>query len=159
MKRIIAALTLATLTACSPAAEHEDHTMADEGIVISDAWVRPPMPGRDIATAYFHIENKSGANDRLVSVTTDVNSRTEIHTHLNEEGVMKMRKLDGLDLPKDESAMFKPGGLHIMMFDTALGENDSDVALILSFEKSGALTVIADVKDMAPAKKMDHSGH
>lgn len=166
MKYFIAFLFV-FVAACSPdngaheMAAHDGaaHDMTQkEGIVISDARVRPPLPGRDIATAYFHIQN-FGAADQLVSVTSPLSERIELHTHLNEDGVMKMRRVDGVDLPKGEAVMFKPGGLHVMMFGVTMDETVEDAALTLNFKTAPSVTVIAEAGMGQPKNNTEHSGH
>lgn len=164
MKYFYAALMAAALTACSPSetsidsAKH-DHSQAHESsMAVSNAALRPPLPGRSMAAAYFTLENK-GAADRLVSVESPISERVEIHTHLNEDGVMKMRKLDGLDLAAGETAEFKPGGLHIMLFDVTLMDGETGAMLTLNFEQSGPVEVVASVMGRGEPEKEDHSGH
>ncbi len=167
MKKIVTLLSFAILAACSPDADTTGEAMpkamhdqsAHQGIIVSNAWVRPPLPGRDIATAYFDLTNHNAAADRLVSVSSGESSRVEIHTHLNEDGVMKMRRIDGLDLPVGEAVTLKPGGLHIMMFETVMTEDQKDASLTLNFENSESVTIIAEVNASGQPMKTDHSGH
>lgn len=163
MKPLIIALCLAGLTACTPKesapSSSMDHAEGQHmGIMISDARVRPPLPGRDIATAYFQINNH-GAADRLLSVDSPISDRVEIHTHLNEDGVMKMRRLEGLDLAAGQEVVFQPGGLHIMLFNVQLQDDQDDVSLTLNFENAEPITVIAEMGMDAAVKSPEHSGH
>jgi len=66
-------------------------------------------------------------------------------------------------LPHHKAVDLKPGGLHIMLFDTSasLGE---DVVLTLDFEKADDLTVVAPVVMRGEMSRGDkdhgsHSGH
>lgn len=138
------------------------HDMAqmNKGIEISSAYVLPPFPGRDVAAGFFQITNH-GANDRLISVSSPVSQNVEIHNHIEENGVMKMRKIDGVDLPKGGTVSFEPGSFHIMMFGANMDENTEDVALTLTYEKADAVTLIVPVGDPddRSEKEMDHSSH
>ncbi len=161
MKKI-SILLVAVLAACSAEMHHgEDggnshaaHQM-EKGIVISSAYVMPPFPGKDLAGGFFEITNH-GADDRLISVSSPVSETVEIHTHLKEDGVMKMRQIDGLDLPKGETIIFKPGSYHLMLFGTNLPEGTEDVALTLTYEKAEPVTIIAPLGEL---DEDDHSGH
>ncbi len=163
MKHIIIGLCLAGLTACTPKeaapAPAMDHAEGQQmGIVISNARVRPPLPGRDIAAAYFLLNNH-GPADRLLSVDSPISDRVEIHTHLNENGVMKMRRLEALDIPAGQEVVFKPGGFHIMLFNVQVPEDQDDVSLTLNFENAEPITVIAEMGMDAAMKSPEHSGH
>ena len=48
--------------------------------------------------AYFMISNGSGTPDKLRSAQTDIARKTEIHNHLMQDGVMKRRKVDNLEI-------------------------------------------------------------
>lgn len=163
MKSILisAGLILAgmSLNACGDHASHNDHmhhVEASKGIEISSAYVQPPFPGRDVAAGFFEITNH-GPKDRLLSVSSPISQKVEIHTHLKEDGVMKMRKVDGVELPAGETLTFKPGSYHIMMFEAALPEGQEDVALTLTYENADAVTIIVPLG--APDDSEDHSGH
>ena len=166
MRKVLLLTAMAVLAACSNAetphqdAAHADHQMA-EGIVLSNAWVRPPIMGRDVAAGYVDIANGGNA-DRLIAVESDVAERVELHTHIDDNGIMKMRRVDGVDLPSGETVMFKPGGLHLMLFNVDLSQGQTDTTLTLKFETAPDLTIVADIIDPVtePTEKPeDHSGH
>ncbi|MEP6343708.1 MAG: copper chaperone PCu(A)C [Maricaulaceae bacterium] len=113
-------------------------------VVISDARIRPPLPGRDVAVAYFRLDSVVG--DRLVSVASPVSDRVEIHNHIDDNGILRMRKINsGVTIPVNGSVEFQPGGYHIMLFNVALNADTQDVALTFDFETNEDITVIADV--------------
>ena len=160
---IIAALTLAACSGEMNHAEggnsHAGHQM-DEGIVISSARVLPPFPGRDTAAGYFSITNHGKTDDKLVTVTSPISGAVEIHNHIEEDGVMKMRQVDGITLKAGETVELKPGSYHLMMFKANLAEDQSDVSLTLNYENAPPVTMIVPVEGRGDDKKMDdHSGH
>lgn len=134
-------------------------TAAEPSMVVTDAWARAPLlPGRPGA-AYFVIENHGDA-DRLVEVRTDAAGRTEIHTHVHEDSVMKMRKLPGLDIPAAAKVAFEPRGHHVMLFDPASGfRKGAEIALTLVFEHAGEITVAAPVHGMKSGPEAGHDDH
>lgn len=87
------------------------------GLHILDVWSKPTIQGQKVGVAYLTLENHDDVVRTLTGVSSDVAGRIEIHTHLHEEGVMKMRKLEQLEVPAKGSSHFKPGGLHLMLFD------------------------------------------
>ena len=89
---------------------------AGDDLEITNAWVREPIPGRMMSAAYLTITNPSDSDRVLTSVTADWAGLIEIHTHLHEDGVMRMRQLPSLVIPAGETVTFEPGGLHLMLF-------------------------------------------
>ena len=111
---ISAVLMLAWAMVSGRAAYSE--TAPNYSLNASDAWVRlAAAPGRP-AAGYLVLENK-GPTDRLVSVTSS-GARIEIHRTTNVNGISRMQRLDGLDVPAGRVA-FRPGGLHLMIFGSS----------------------------------------
>lgn len=92
--------------------------------------------------AYVPLTNH-GPADRLIDVRGDAAKRVEIHTHIKDGDVMKMRKVaDGIELPEGGAIEMKPGGYHVML----MGLNAPLVAgeivpVTLVFESGEELTV------------------
>ena len=114
-------------------------------IQIKDAWARATPGGAQTAAAYVTVESMAG--DRLTGVSTPAAKKAEIHSMTMEGGVMKMRPVDGLDLPAGKPVTLKPGGYHIMLTGLAkpLKEGDS-FPLTLDFAKGGAQQVTVAVE-------------
>jgi len=167
MKKFLTILTAVTLAACSgemPHSEygntHAGHQM-DEGIVISSARVLPPFPGRDTAAGYMSITNHSKTDDKLLSVTSPISGAVEIHNHVEEGGVMKMRQVDGVSLKAGETVELKPGSFHLMMFKASLPEKQEDVSLTLNYENAPSVTMIVPVEGRGEdaGHGSGHDGH
>lgn len=127
----------------------------EKGIVVSSAYVTPPFPGRDVAGGFFEITNY-GADDRLLSATSSISDAVEIHTHSEENGVMKMRRIEGVDLAQGETIAFKPGSYHLMMYGAIIPEGTEAVTVTLNYENTAPMTL--DVPLGKPKKgQSDHS--
>lgn len=86
-------------------------------VEVSDGWAKPSLKGRDVGVAYITLENVSGKALALVGAETEVAARTEVHTHIHgDDGTMQMREVERLDLLPRKKQVFKPGGLHLMLF-------------------------------------------
>ncbi|WP_276668488.1 copper chaperone PCu(A)C [Thalassolituus oleivorans] len=85
-------------------------------VVATDAWVKAPIPGRYMTAGFVTLQNPSQQDRQLVSVSAPWAGLIEIHTHLHEDGVMKMRQLMQLPIPAGETVTLSPGGLHLMIF-------------------------------------------
>ena len=99
-------------------------------VQIENATMRAPLPGQSTAVAYFDIVN-TGGEDVLLSASSNISDRVELHNHLRENGVMKMRQVENVEIPGKETVSFKSGGLHIMMFDAEIRD---PVTLTLNFK-------------------------
>ena len=165
MRKIALVITAALLAACSghEGMDHTSHNSGShamsEGIVISAARVLPPFPGRDTAAGYFEITNHGKTADRLISVTSPISDAVEIHNHIEDNGVMKMRQVESVDLAPGETVVFKPGSYHLMMFKATLPEDQKNVALTLNYENAEPVTLIVDVEGRGEGSDDEHSGH
>ena len=86
-----------------------------DSIEIKNQWVRASNDGQDVSAAYMTIV--SNEDTRLTAIDRDVADVIEIHSMSMENGVMKMRMLDTLDLIADKPTELSPGGFHLMLFD------------------------------------------
>ena len=75
----------------------------------------------------------------------------ELHTHVNEDGVMKMRKVDKIAIPAGQTVALKPGGLHVMLIGLKEKlEPGKEVHMNLIFDNGGKEHIMAPVRAMAP---------
>ena len=52
----------------------------------------------------------------LIQASSSVAAVVELHEHINDNGIMRMRKVEGgLALEANQSIIMKPGGYHIML--------------------------------------------
>lgn len=86
-----------------------------DSIEIKNQWARASNDGQDVSAAYMTIV--SNEDTSLIAIDSDVADVIEIHSMSMENGVMKMRMLDTLDLIADKPTELSPGGFHLMLFD------------------------------------------
>ena len=86
-----------------------------DSIEIKNQWVRASNDGQDVSAAYMTIV--SNEDTSLIKIDSDVADVIEIHSMSMENGVMKMRMLDTLDLIAGKPTELSPGGFHLMLFD------------------------------------------
>jgi periplasmic copper chaperone A len=112
---------------------------------VSNAWARATPGKAENGTAYVTI--LSPTPDRLLSASSPVAKKAELHTMEIAGMVMKMRPIAGLDIPAGQPVALKPGGEHIMLIglQQPLREGQS-FTLTLNFEKAGARTVSVAVE-------------
>lgn len=116
------------------------------GLQISGGFIRAmPMTG-GTAAAFMTIRS-TGSADRLVGFRTPACTRPELHTHIMDNGIMRMREVPVIEVPAGGEAVLQSGGLHLMLIDLTgpLAQGDL-VPLTLIFETAGAVDVTLPVK-------------
>ena len=138
MNRVLILLA-ATFAIAAPALAH-DYMQGD--IHIMKPWSRPLPPVSANGAAYMTLVNKGSAADKLVAVSTPMAMKAELHTHTMEGGMMKMRRVDAIEIAPGTPSVLKPGGLHVMMMGLKepLVEGKS-YPLTLTFERAGTVEV------------------
>src|SRR5262249_42607670 len=103
---------------------------------VTNAWARATPGKAENGAAYLTLQSPTA--DRLVSVSTPVAKKAELHTMSMSGGIMQMRPLDGIDVPAGQPVTLKPGGEHVMLLGLGhpLQEGQS-FPLTLTFEKGG----------------------
>jgi len=145
-------LLFAISFAITTSATAHDYMLGD--IHIMKPWSRP-LPAVSVnGAAYMTFMNKGDSPDRLLSVSTPAARKAEIHNHIMEGGMMKMRPVGSLDITPGDGTVLQPGGLHVMLMGLTepLVEGQS-FPLTLNFERAGSIEV--KVMIFVP----DESGH
>jgi periplasmic copper chaperone A len=108
-------------------------------LTLTNYWVRPST-GRPNTAAYTTITNHGTQHDKLVKAVCIHANTVEIHEHIEENGVMKMRPVVGFVEVGKEPVVMKPGGLHIMLMGLKDSfKNQEVIPITLHFEKAGAI--------------------
>src|SRR5262249_62197568 len=110
-------------------------------IHIADPWARATPKGASSAAAYLAVTNNGPVPERLSCAGSDAAAQCQIHTMSVENGVMKMRPVEGgLEIRPGEMSKVKPGGDHLMLTQIKHPlEAGKAVQATLQFEKAGTL--------------------
>ena len=146
------AVAIATTIACyTPAirAQTQAQAQAQTAPRVEAAWARPTVAGQSGGGGFLKITGGS-TPDRLLSASAGVAKVVELHTMEMDGNVMRMRQIDGIDVPAGQAVDLSPGGKHLMFMglNRSLKAGDS-FPLTLRFQKAGAVKV--DVKVMTRA--------
>ena len=146
MKYLAKSLSTAFLAiALQSAAFAHDQTSAN--LQVTDAWIRASAPGQTNGAGYMTINNTSHHPDRMISASTSVAGRTELHTVLTEDGLAKMREVNAIDIAANSMAKFSPNGFHVMFLQMKQPFKEGEtIPVTLKFEKSGEIKVDFVVK-------------
>ncbi len=116
------------------------HTIKHGPISIEKIWARPANKGQNTA-AYGIFSVEAGQGDRLIKAECAQATTVELHNHIEENGIMKMRPVSSVDLA-DKPVEMKPGGMHIMLMGLKEDLKDQKtVKVSLEFEKAGKVDV------------------
>ena len=136
---------LIAITLSSAALPAQEFTLGN--VTIAGPWSREMPPGAPNGAAYFRVENRGGEPDRIVSAHTGIAEAVELHTHDMEDGMMKMRQVESVDVPAGGAVLFKPHGMHLMLFGLKQPlVNGERFDLTVVFEKAGVLDLSVDIK-------------
>lgn len=144
---MVAALGLATVlsAAAEDHAAHMHHDQAAATLRVEGAWARGGVAGGNGAV-YATLANDGATADRLVAVKGDAAEAIEIHDMATVDGVMRMRKLEALEVPAGGTVALAPGGVHIMLIglkDTL--KAGATLTLTFVFETTGEVTAAVPV--------------
>ena len=149
MKKLLATLVLASLYQTAMAA----------GIQVEEPWARASVEGMKMSGAFMKINNDTNAQDFLVGGNSPVAERVEVHTHVNDNGVMRMREVKGgVPLEAKGVTELKPGSYHVMFMGLKkpLKEGET-VPVTLKFKKAKPITVDVPVKNVPKAADDAHN--
>ncbi|MBW7851567.1 MAG: copper chaperone PCu(A)C [Rhodospirillales bacterium] len=131
---------LAMILAAAAPALAGDAKVGD--IAITGAWARAsagPVPN---GAAFMAIANNGKEADKLMAADADVAKAAELHTHIHDGGVMKMRQVPAIDLPAGQTVMLQPGGFHVMFMGLKEPlKEGATFPLTLTFERAGKVTL------------------
>lgn len=120
---------------------------ASEPIVVESPYSRPLPPGQSTGVVYLSIRNEGKGPFMLTSVSSPRAQKAEFHRHTHENGMMKMRKIDEIELEVGKTLRFEPGGYHIMLFGVkGSWQVGQSIALTITTSSGVAIPFIAVVK-------------
>jgi periplasmic copper chaperone A len=123
------------------------HEFSSKDITISHPWARATPGGVTVGGAYLEIKAAPGPGDRLVGGRSAIAGSVEVHSHAIENGVVRMRRIDGLPIKGGQSVVLKPGGYHLMLLGLKQPLKEGDLLnFTLTFEKAGDIEVEATVE-------------
>ena len=74
-----------------------------------DGYVRLLPPGSPNTAAFMVLKNDADKPVKLVAAASPAAGRAELHTHLHENGVMKMRQVESIEIPAKGEVALQPG--------------------------------------------------
>ena len=134
--------------------------VAAADIQVANAWLRELIPGQNNTVAYLQLHNSGLEGRQLSAVESNFAQRAELHTQIMTNGMMRMRKLDKLDIGASETVAFDAGGHHIMLFGVdELSKTSADRSLVLIFSNGERFSVMLDLRSIIDTTSDSHIHH
>ena len=151
MKTLCLSAAFAALSAVSAFAE---------GVVAIEPFAFATAKTAKAGGAYVSLMNH-GPADRLIGAESDVARRVEVHEHIKDGDVMRMRHVEGgLELPEGGMIEMKPGGYHVMLMGLhAPLEVGQSFPVTLVFESGAEVTVDVPIRKRGAHGDGHSSGH
>lgn len=131
-------LALAAALLATPAAFAHDYTLGP--LTIDHPWARASVAAN--GAAYMTISTSGPEPDELIAAASPVAGKVELHTHIMEGDVMRMRPVRAIEVNVGEPAVLRPGGLHVMLIGLKAPLQEGETfPLTLRFERAGEITV------------------
>lgn len=177
---LAAVSAIALIAACSENHDHAGHaektsdtaavvdavsapSQVQDAIAVQNAWVRPTVGEQDATGGYLTITSQESM--ALVGVASPAAEISEVHEMKMDGDIMRMRKIERIELKAGEPLELKPGGYHLMLMSlTSPIQAGQEVELSLQFEKADGSKVEMPVKALAGqnatgAGHHDRDGH
>ena len=138
MKKLLGALMLAAFC----------QSVAAAGITVEQPWARATVEGMSMGGAFMNIKNDTAKDDFLIGGSSPVADKVEVHTHVNDNGVMRMREVaGGIPLKAGQTTELKPGSYHIMFMGLKKSLKAGDkVPVTVKFKHAKPQTVTVKVE-------------
>ena len=115
-------------------------------VEVSQAWARATTSTAKVGGVFLTLK-AAGTADRVVSASSPVAEKIELHETINDAGVMKMREVPQLVLAPGQATVLKPGGTHIMLIGLKRPLNRGEsFPVTIVFEKAPPATVSVTVQ-------------
>lgn len=142
----LAVATVAAFTLTPPGSAPAMEPVEAGDITITRYYARGVGPAVPVGAAFMTIQNNGVEMDRLLGGGTPAAGRIELHTHIRDGDVVRMRETDTIGLNAGVPTELEPGGLHVMLMElSAPLETGGDIPLTLEFERAGIVELTVPV--------------
>ena len=126
-------------------------------VQVENPWSRATAPGAKVAAGYMVLRNRAATPDRLVGASSPAARKVETHVTVRDGDIMRMREVQGYEIPAAGAFELKPGGPHLMFVDVRRPFKEGEaIPVTLRFEKAGEVQVEFKVGRGAAAPAHKH---
>ena len=129
-------------------------------ITVEAPWARASAGKAKAGVAFMTLNNAGATDDKLIKASADVSKKAELHTHIREGDIMRMRRVEAIDVPAGGVATLEPGGDHVMLMGLREPLKEGETfPLTLTFENAGEVTVEVMVMKVGAMGHGSMGGH
>ncbi len=135
-----------------------DASCEDDGLVVSNAWIRAARAGQPTSAAYFSLCNGGPDDDALISFTFAGAQAAELHTTtLSDDSRVSMAPTKEITVGANAQAKLEPEGQHVMLIGlkAPLIAGETTTA-VLSFQHAPDITVEFEIRDTTSNHQNHH---
>jgi len=126
-------------------------------VQVENAWIRPTAPGANVAAGYMVIKNSGTSADKLVGVSSPAAEKVETHVTVKDGEILRMREVNGYEIPAQGAFELKPAGAHLMFVNIkAPMTQGQKIQAVLRFEKAGEVKTAFTVGQPAASGHGQH---
>lgn len=163
MNKVLASLAVLGvwgMTLSAVQAETAAKPVAANTIKVYSPYARAVPPGQMNSAIFMTLVNPSKTPFSIKAASSPASKVTELHTTLNNNGVMEMRQVPKMDIPALGQTVLKPGSLHVMLIglkqDMKGGEKTS---VTLTFDDNSQMKFEVPIQEVAKPAGMNGMGH
>jgi periplasmic copper chaperone A len=139
---------------------HQHGGQAAHPVQVHKPFVRLMPPGQPNTAAFMTLENTGRKDLAVVSAESGVSKVVELHTHTMENGVMRMREIERIEVAAGQRTELKPGGLHVMLIGLHAPLQEGQVVEVtLVYDDGSRQLVEAPVRDPGAMMQEHSHGH
>ena len=98
---------------------------------ISEARIKNLPPSVPVRAGYMTIHNPSQNAVSIVAIRSDAFASVEIHLSVMQDGMMRMDRVESLEIAPGSSRQLAPGGLHLMMMQPVEATRPGEIIEII----------------------------
>jgi len=112
-------------------------------IVLGNLQFRATVGSIPSSAGYLTVRNNGTDDDWIVAATSDLARKTELHSMTMDNGVMRMRQVEGgIPVPAGGTVTLAPGGYHIMLIGLKAPLHAGQAYdVTLDFRHAGPMTI------------------
>lgn len=149
---------LRTVCLCFSLMSISSYALAD--LIFSQASVRPMPPMQKNTVAFMKITNTGEEAITLIEASSNVSEKTEFHTHIMQNDMVKMQQMSQLIIPAQQSIFLQSGGQHLMLINLKPDwMKQGEVEFILHDKQQKSYSITVSIQATTPDATEHHHHH
>lgn len=133
-----------------------------DALQVESPYARAVPPTAQNSGAFMVLRNDSDQPIKVVDAESNVSKITELHTHIHDKGVMRMRRVESIEVPAHGTVALQPGGYHVMLIGLKQPLKPGDpvhIELTLGDGSKKSVDLKARQAGAMPMQHMQHMQH